>query len=79
MLLPPWDDYALLPGPHKTAVACLSPGSARRDRSGSQGRPIVEVHYAKAYPDDLLMAISVTNAGPDADMLHVLPTWEAWP
>jgi hypothetical protein len=37
---------------------------------------IVEVHYAKADPDDLLMSISVTNAGPDADTLHVLPT--AW-
>ena len=37
---------------------------------------IVEVHYAKADPDDLLMEISVTNAGPDADTLHVLPT--AW-
>jgi hypothetical protein len=37
---------------------------------------VVEVHYAKADPDDLLMNISVTNAGPDADQLHVLPT--AW-
>src|SRR6202050_4267066 len=37
---------------------------------------IVEVHYAKASPDDLLMATSVTNAGPDAETLHVLPT--AW-
>ena len=37
---------------------------------------IVEVHYAKAGPDDLLMEISATNAGPDADTLHVLPT--AW-
>jgi len=37
---------------------------------------IVEVHYAKADPDDLLMTISVTNAGPDAETLHVLPT--AW-
>jgi hypothetical protein len=37
---------------------------------------IVEVHYAKADPDDLLMKISVTNEGPDADTLHVLPT--AW-
>ncbi len=37
---------------------------------------IVEVHYAKASPDDLLMTISVTNAGPDAATLHVLPT--AW-
>src|SRR6201984_2115731 len=37
---------------------------------------IVEVAYAKAGPDDLLMAISVTNAGPDTETLHVLPT--AW-
>ena len=37
---------------------------------------IVEVHYAKADPDDVLMKISVTNAGPDADTVHVLPT--AW-
>ena len=37
---------------------------------------IVEVAYAKAGPDDLLMAISVANAGPDAETLHVLPT--AW-
>jgi hypothetical protein len=37
---------------------------------------IVEVHYAKADPYDLLMSISVTNAGPDIETLHVLPT--AW-
>ena len=37
---------------------------------------IVEVHYAKADPDDLLMKVSVTNSGPDTDRLHVLPT--AW-
>ena len=36
----------------------------------------VEVCYAKDSPDDLLMAISVTNQGPEADTLHVLPT--AW-
>jgi hypothetical protein len=35
---------------------------------------IVEAHYAKDGPDDLLLAISVTNAGPDAETLHVLPT-----
>ncbi len=35
---------------------------------------ITEVVYAKAGPDDLLMAIRVTNAGPEADTLHVLPT-----
>ncbi len=37
---------------------------------------ITEVHYAKAAPDDLLMAIQVTNAGPEDDSIHVLPT--AW-
>jgi hypothetical protein len=37
---------------------------------------IVEVDYAKADPFDLLWTIRVTNAGPDADDLHVLPT--AW-
>src|SRR5215472_15517199 len=37
---------------------------------------VVEVHYAKADAHDILMKISVTNAGPEADTLHVLPT--AW-
>ena len=37
---------------------------------------ITEVHYAKADPTDLLIHITVTNAGPDAGTLHVLPT--AW-
>jgi hypothetical protein len=37
---------------------------------------IVEVQYAKADPRDLLMSVTVTNAGPDADTLHVLPS--AW-
>ncbi|HEY7398614.1 MAG TPA: hypothetical protein VH538_09945 [Gaiellaceae bacterium] len=37
---------------------------------------IVEVDYAKADPHDLLMTIRVTNQGPEADTLHVLPT--AW-
>ena len=37
---------------------------------------IVEVDYAKAEPHDLLMTVRVTNAGPEADTLHVLPT--AW-
>jgi len=35
---------------------------------------VVEVHYAKADPTDLLMTVEVTNAGPDADVVHVLPT-----
>jgi hypothetical protein len=37
---------------------------------------IVEVHYAKDSPDDLLMRILVTNAGPEVATLDVLPT--AW-
>jgi hypothetical protein len=37
---------------------------------------IVEVHYAKADPHDLLMSIQVTNTGPTLETLHVLPT--AW-
>jgi hypothetical protein len=37
---------------------------------------IVEVHYAKATPDDVLMSVQVTNAGPEPATLHVLPT--AW-
>jgi hypothetical protein len=37
---------------------------------------IVEVDYIKADPLDLLITVRVTNAGPDADTLHVLPT--AW-
>jgi hypothetical protein len=35
---------------------------------------ICEVDYVKADPTDLLMTVRVTNAGPDADTLHVLPT-----
>jgi hypothetical protein len=37
---------------------------------------VTEVTYAKAGPTDLLVTITVTNAGPDADTIHVLPT--AW-
>jgi hypothetical protein len=37
---------------------------------------IVEADYAKADPHDLLLTIRVTNAGPEADTVHVLPT--AW-
>jgi hypothetical protein len=37
---------------------------------------IIEVRYAKAGPDDILMTIEVTNAGPDQAQLHVLPS--AW-
>jgi hypothetical protein len=37
---------------------------------------IVEVDYAKGDPHDLLMTIRVTNAGPDTETIHLLPT--AW-
>jgi hypothetical protein len=37
---------------------------------------IVEVRYAKASPADLLISVQATNAGPDPEVLHVLPT--AW-
>ena len=37
---------------------------------------IAEVQYAKGAPDDILMSIEITNAGPDDAELHVLPT--AW-
>ena len=37
---------------------------------------IVEVDYAKSDPHDLLMTVRVTNAGPDTETIHVLPT--AW-
>ena len=35
---------------------------------------IVEVRYAKASPTDLLMSVQTTNAGPEQETLHVLPT-----
>jgi hypothetical protein len=35
---------------------------------------VVEVHHTKADPGDLLMTVEVTNAGPEPDVLHVLPT-----
>src|SRR3984885_15115392 len=35
---------------------------------------VVNVNYVKADPTDILMTISVTNAGPETELLHVLPT-----
>jgi hypothetical protein len=37
---------------------------------------VVDVCYAKSDPTDILMSIRLTNAGPDTELLHVLPT--AW-
>ena len=34
----------------------------------------VQAEYAKAGPDDLLVRITVTNRGPEAAMLHLVPT-----
>lgn len=34
----------------------------------------VEVEYAKAGPDDILIEISVTNRGPERAVMHLLPT-----
>jgi hypothetical protein len=45
----------------------------------------VEVEYAKASPEDLLIRITATNRGPAAAPLHLLPTlwfrntWRLWP
>ncbi len=35
---------------------------------------IVDVEYTKADPTDVLMSITITNAGPSDALLHVLPT-----
>jgi Mannosylglycerate hydrolase MGH1-like glycoside hydrolase domain len=35
---------------------------------------IVEVHYAKETPTDILMRVDIRNRGPEAATLHVLPT-----
>jgi hypothetical protein len=58
-------------GKHDLEYELLDTGAFDDDRYW-----IVEVDYAKAEPTDLLMTVRVTNAGPDADIIHVLPT--AW-
>ncbi|HXJ65866.1 MAG TPA: glucosidase [Actinomycetota bacterium] len=35
---------------------------------------IVETTYAKVEPNDILLTVSVRNAGPEADTIHVLPS-----
>ncbi|MEU7876032.1 glucosidase [Dactylosporangium sp. NPDC049140] len=35
---------------------------------------VIEADYAKADPDDLCIQVRITNVGPDAAPLHVLPT-----
>jgi hypothetical protein len=58
-------------GKHDPEYELLDTGAFDGDRYW-----ITEVHYAKADPTDVLMTVTVTNAGPDADTVHVLPT--AW-
>jgi hypothetical protein len=49
----------------------LDTGVFEQDRFWS-----VDVTYAKASPTDLLLSVRVTNAGPEREVVHVLPT--AW-
>ena len=56
-------------GRHEPEYELLDTGAFGEDRYW-----IVEVDYAKAKANDLLMTVRVTNAGPEADTIHVLPT-----
>lgn len=56
-------------GFHDPEFELLDTGVFDQDRYWS-----VEVTYAKAAPDDILMHINVENHGPSAEELHVLPT-----
>ena len=58
-------------GKHDPEYELLDTGVFNDDRYW-----ITEVWYAKADPADVLMTVRVTNAGPEADTVHVLPT--AW-
>jgi hypothetical protein len=58
-------------GKHDPEYELLDTGVFDHDRYW-----VTEVWYTKADPTDLLMTVRVTNAGPDADSVHVLPT--AW-
>src|SRR5437899_2955025 len=68
----PYDD--LLPvnrerGRDQPEYELLDTGVFRDDRYFD-----VEVEYAKAAPEDLLMRVTVHNRGPEPAVLHVLPT-----
>jgi hypothetical protein len=56
-------------GKHDPEYELLDTGVFDEDRYW-----ITEVSYAKADPGDILMRITVKNAGPEADTIHVLPT-----
>ena len=70
----PYDDLVAENGRrdrHEPEYELLDTGTFDEDRYW-----VVDVHYAKASPTDLLMEIEITNAGPDEETIHVLPT--AW-
>ncbi|WP_081680302.1 glucosidase [Cellulomonas sp. URHD0024] len=54
---------------HQPEYELLDTGAFDEDRFW-----VVEVEYTKDGPHDVLMTIQVTNAGPDTETLHVLPT-----
>jgi hypothetical protein len=56
-------------GRHELEYELLDTGVFDRDRYFD-----VYVEYAKASPEDVLIQITVTNRGPEAAALHVLPT-----
>ena len=58
-------------GRHDPEYELLDTGVFDQDRFW-----IVDVTYAKASQTDLLMSVRVTNAGPEREVVHVLPT--AW-
>jgi hypothetical protein len=58
-------------GKHEPEYELLDTGVFEDDRYW-----ITEVWYAKADPREVLITVRVTNAGPQADTVHVLPT--AW-
>jgi hypothetical protein len=56
-------------GPHEMEYELIDTGVFAEGRYFD-----VEVDYAKASPEDLLVEIRATNRGPDAAPLHLLPT-----
>src|SRR6516164_2014583 len=56
-------------GRHEPEYELLDTGVFGQDRFW-----VVEVVYAKADPEDLLMLVRVTNQGPEPATIHVLPT-----
>src|SRR5499427_5570187 len=56
-------------GKHDPEYELLDTGAFDEDRYW-----IVEADYAKGDPHDLLLTVRVTNQGPEADTIHVLPT-----